>query len=677
MNKWLIYILILAWPIAAASQTDGGLLLEEYLELYAEYYDAEADDNETLELLGHYLENKIDLNDTHSAALADLFFVDEYHRVCIRSYIRANGTMLSTAELYLVDGLDSTTIRLMLPFVEAKAVVNRHSLSAAYMFKHARHSMTMGAKTIVEQARGYSDSVYLGAPFRLYFRYRLAYSDRMLLSISAEKDAGEQFGGPKMPYGFDHYGFSFMLKNIGRLEHIAVGSYNACFGQGLTMWSGSGMRFATDANINKHGSALRAASAMAESGSLQGVAATLRLAKRMTLTAFLSYSQRDATALATDSTGQTTFQSLYTSGYHRSDAEMEKKNRVGETVAGANLQYIGGHLSVGLTAYAQHFDAALKPAETFYNHYYFSGNDNYNVGADVRYMWNNVLLFAETAFDPSAANATIAGLQIYLNSPVRLSAYYRHYSPAYCNMYSSALGQNADSRNEQGLCTILECELPRGIMLKATADVYKFPWPKYRIYSPAIGNEYRLTLSKRLLSNAILTTQYRYRCQTANVANAAGNIAATEERQSHNLNLHLRYAPSAACTFNSRVALSHIASPSEGDTSGFLIYHEAVYNPETMPITIALRYAIFQADDYEARIYAYERDLLYEYSTPAFYKKGSRFYILLTWNVNKYTTIGMRYAIALYPGQTSIGTGYDTTMGNKRQEIKLQLSCKI
>ena len=39
--------------------TDGSLLLEEYLELYAEYYDAEADDNETLEMLGHYLENKI------------------------------------------------------------------------------------------------------------------------------------------------------------------------------------------------------------------------------------------------------------------------------------------------------------------------------------------------------------------------------------------------------------------------------------------------------------------------------------------------------------------------------------------------------------------------------------------------------------------------------------------
>lgn len=669
--------MMLALPLAAASQTDGSLLLEEYLELYAEYYDTEADDNETLELLGHYLETKIDLNDTLSAALADLFFVGEYHRTCIRSYIRANGAMLSTAELYLVDGLDSATIRLMLPFVETKHVANRHSSSPAYMFKHARHSMAIGTKTIVEQARGYADSVYLGDPFRLYFRYRLAYSDRLLLSISAEKDAGEKFGGPEMPHGFDHYGFSFMLKNIGRLEQIAVGHYNACFGQGLTMWSGNGMRFATDANINKHGSGIKPASAMAESGSLQGVSATLRLAKRMTLTAFLSYSHRDATAMATDSTGQTTFQSLYTSGYHRSETEIEKKNRVGETLIGTNWQYTGAYLCVGLTAYAQHFDATLKPAETFYNHYYFSGADNYNVGADVRYLWNNVLLFAETAFDHSAANATIAGVQIYANSATRLAAYYRQYSAAYCNMYSSALGQNASSRNEQGLCAMLECEMPWGITLKATADVYKFPWPKYRIYSPAIGNEYRFKLSKRLAVNAILSAQYRYRCQTTNVANATGNIASTEERQNHCLNLHLRYTPSAAYTFNSRVAFNHIASPTEGDTSGFLLYHEAVYTPTSMPIAIALRYAIFQAEDYDTRIYAYERDLLYEYSTPAFYKKGSRFYILLTWNVNKYTTIGMRYAIALYPGQTTIGTGYDTTMGSKRQEIKLQLRCKI
>ena len=153
MNKWLTCIMMLALPLAAASQTDGSLLLEEYLELYAEYYDTEADDNETLELLGHYLETKIDLNDTLSAALADLFFVGEYHRACIRSYIRANGAMLSTAELYLVDGLDSATIRLMLPFVETKHVANRHSSSPAYMFKHARHSMAIGTKTIVEQAR--------------------------------------------------------------------------------------------------------------------------------------------------------------------------------------------------------------------------------------------------------------------------------------------------------------------------------------------------------------------------------------------------------------------------------------------------------------------------------------------------------------------------------------------
>ena len=672
-----MYILMLALPLVAAAQTDGSLLLEEYLELYAEYYDTEADDNETLEMLGHYLENKINLNDTVSEALADLFFVGEYHRACIRSYISTNGAMLSTAELYLIDGLDSATIRLMLPFVEAGPVAATHYKSMAYMLKHGRHTTAIGTKTVVEQARGYTDSVYLGDPFRLYFRYRLAYSDRLLLSFSAEKDAGEQFGGSGMPYGFDHYGFTFMLRNIGRLEQIAVGHYNACFGQGLTMWSGSGMRFAADANINKHGSALRAASAMAESGSLQGVAATVRLAKRLELTTFLSYSLRDATATAADSNDQTYFQSLYTSGYHRSEAEMEKKNRVGETLAGANLQYTAARLSVGLTAYAQHFDAALKPAETFYNHYYFSGADNYNVGADVRYMWNNVLLFAETAFDPSAANATIAGVQIYTHSAARLAAYYRHYSAKYCNMYTSALGQNADSRNEQGLCTMLECEIPWGITLRATADVYKFPWPKYRIYSPSIGNEYRFKLSKRFAANTMLAAQYRYRCQTANVDNATNNITSTEERQSHNLSLHLRYAPSATCTFNSRVAFSHIASPAEGDTSGFLIYHEAVYSPKTMPLAIALRYAIFQADDYDARIYAYERDLPYEYSTPAFYKKGSRFYILLTWDINKYATLGIRYAIALYPTQTSIGTGYDTTVGNKRQEIKLQLRCKI
>ena len=677
MTKWIVFIFIVFLPFAVAAQNDADYLLGEYLELYAEHYEQETDYDELQEILQHYLDNKINLNDTVASALTDLFFINEYHQELIRSYIRQNGVLITIDELYLVDKLDSTTIRLLMPFVVAEAVGGRKQPSLNYILRRAKHSVAIGAKTIVEPARGYTDSIYLGDPFRIYFRYRMTYSDKLLLSLSAEKDAGEEFFGAASPKGFGYYGFSLLLKNIGRMEQIAIGNYNVCLGQGLTMWSGSTMRFAADANIEKHGSNLRPASATAENGSLQGIAAKLRLTNSLALTAFLSYQRRDATNISVDSAGRSTFQSLYTSGYHRSNAEIEKKDRVGETIVGGNLQYAANNLSVGLSAYAQHFDAVLQPKENFYNHYSFSGTDNFNVGADVSYLWNNVMLFAETAFSPSAANATIAGVQIYIRPRTRLAAYYRRYSAAYCNMYSSALGQNTDNSNEQGLCSILEFDMPRQTTLSVSADVYKFPWPKYQIYSPGIGTEYRINLSKNLTYDAVLTARYRYRCRTANISNPANHISSTEERQTHNLYFHLRYTPTSSCTFNSRVAFSRISSPAEGDTSGFLIYHEAVYKPSVVPIAVALRYAIFQVDDYDARIYAYERDLPYECSTPAFSGKGSRFYILLTWDINQYASLGLRYAIALYADRATVGSGYDQTQGNKRQEIKLQLRCTI
>ena len=90
-----------------------------------------------------------------------------------------------------------------------------------------------------------------------------------------------------------------------------------------------------------------------------------------------------------------------------------------------------------------------------------------------------------------------------------------------------------------------------------------------------------------------------------------------------------------------------------------------------------MRYTLFQADNYDARIYAYERDFLYEYSTVAFSGKGSRFYIMLGWDISPQATLSLRYSLTLYPDRTYIGSGYDRIEGNRRQEIKLQLRCKL
>ena len=443
------------------------------------------------------------------------------------------------------------------------------------------------------------------------------------------------------------------------------------------MWSGSGINFHTDGNIAKHSPALRAAGGFAESGYLQGIAAKLRLGKNITLSTFVSHTQRDATnfRLLPDSTAS--FQSIYTSGYHRSENELEKRNRVTETIAGTNLQYRRNSLTIGLSTTYHHFDATLQPTEYIYNYNSFSGNENFNLGVDMTYHYRNMLFFAETAWDRNATNATIVGLQMIASRRSRLSIYYRNYGINYLNMYSSALGQNSDTRNEQGLCAILSAELPLGIKMVTSADAYKFPWMKYGIYSPSDGTEYRIKLSKNIASGTLLSVQYRYRNIADNTSDYNSHIAVCEDKEIQNLQLHLRYNASESFTFNSRVVFSKVHTLSKGDTTGFLAYQEIVYTPIAIPLSLAMRYSIFHADDYEARIYAYERDFLYEYSTIAFSGKGSRFYMMVGWDINPKTTLSVRYSISLYPDRTYIGSGYDRIEGNRRQEIKVQLRCQL
>jgi hypothetical protein len=48
-----------------------------------------------------------------------------------------------------------------------------------------------------------------------------------------------------------------------------------------------------------------------------------------------------------------------------------------------------------------------------------------------------------------------------------------------------------------------------------------------------------------------------------------------------------------------------------------------------------VRYAVFDTDNYGARVYAFENDLFSAFSIPAYAGKGTRFYINLNWRISR------------------------------------------
>ena len=95
------------------------------------------------------------------------------------------------------------------------------------------------------------------------------------------------------------------------------------------------------------------------------------------------------------------------------------------------------------------------------------------------------------------------------------------------------------------------------------------------------------------------------------------------------------------------------------------------------PFAGNIRLQYFETEGYNSRIYAYENDVLYSFSIPAFYDKGYRVYINFSYNVTKKLTLWARWARAYYPEKNSIGSGLDEINGSNKTTINFQMMYKF
>ncbi len=107
--------------------------------------------------------------------------------------------------------------------------------------------------------------------------------------------------------------------------------------------------------------------------------------------------------------------------------------------------------------------------------------------------------------------------------------------------------------------------------------------------------------------------------------------------------------------------------------NGYLMYQDLLLDLPKQQLSISARYAIFQTSTYEDRLYAYEQDVLYSYSIPAYFYTGQRFYVMLQKKINRNITAWLRYSNWIYLNQNTLGSGNDEILGNKKPQLSFQL----
>lgn len=675
----LLIAIAAATPVAAQNDDQ---IWQSLLEVWAEENDMESIPDELVEQLQDYLENPININDTASTELYNLPFVTDYHRDAIRAYIALNGPMVSPAELHLLNGFDTLTLRILRLFTTVAPVPNGNDISIKQVLRDGHSNFRTGFKTVMPRSRGYLDDKYAGDPFRLYFRYYFKYRDRIAFQLSGEKDAGESFSDQHPLSGFDNYGFYLMFNDFGRLRRAIVGKYNLQFGQGATLWSGYAPYMSDGMTLRRYGQGIRPAGPFSEYGYFSGVAATLGISRHLDLTAFYSDVDRDATLGDSLDDGSCVYRSIYNSGYHRTENEISKEHQLREQLFGGHLQYANGRLVVGATAYFTKFEDLIIPKKYVYNEYYFRGKDNFNAGIDFTWRYRRLMLFGEAAVavndsikemtknSDSKPLAAVVGLQYHFNANNDLSIAARYGSPIYHNLYANTIGQSSDVQNDMGVVLSFRTLLPLEIKLFGTVDFFRRPEIRYRIYVPSHGVDCKLHAFRQLGRRTNMELRYRLHTDMRNVT---GQPNLVEHTVRHQFTGSLVYTLSNHWTLHTRAAYSLFRCDLHESQHGVALLQDVAWNSlGTRPLSLAARVVLFDVTDYDARLYFYESELMYEFAVPMLNGRGIRTGLVMRHELSHNLSFAFKYALTYYPHQETIGSSYDLIKGNKKHEIKAQ-----
>ena len=87
--------------------------------------------------------------------------------------------------------------------------------------------------------------------------------------------------------------------------------------------------------------------------------------------------------------------------------------------------------------------------------------------------------------------------------------------------------------------------------------------------------------------------------------------------------------------------------------------------------------ALFDTDNYDNRLYVYERDVWLAYSFPAYSGVGLRNYALVQYKLSQKMDVWFRWSHVRYTDRTEIGSGGEALSGNTGNDVKFQVRMRF
>ncbi|MDE0472401.1 MAG: hypothetical protein OXH57_10710 [Ekhidna sp.] len=698
MRRWISIVVIISSLHLHAQNDDIDL------ELFAERLFQVQDENiayeDIYESLLLYYSNKLNLNKLDPEQLSSLYILSPNQLSDFFEYRDRFGNFLSINELQVIPSFDISVIRDLLPFVTVNETAPDNRPFLRRILEEENNYLLLRYTRKLEKQIGYTPALpldttflrnendniidtltsapnrYTGDQNKIYGRFRTSKRGDFSLGFTFEKDNGEMLAFDNKQNGFDFYSYHLLLENKLGFDRIMLGDFQLQVGQGVIFGAGfnTGKGAETVNTVKRNTIGLRPYTSVLEAGFFRGIGLTKSFGD-VEVTGFYSKLQQDGTIRSdtTFSSFEEFVNSIQITGLHRTENELENKDRIAEELIGGMIQYKPDRkLSVGIAGLNSQYSTPLQRTPNNYNQFEFKGDHNYILSAFGHYTWQNLTLFGEVSRSGSGGIGAVGGFLGSLSKTVDFAMILRNFDRDFHSFYGNAFSENSRNINEKGVYWGLTISPNRYHKFNVYYDRFIFPWLKFGTESPSVGNEWLIRYMHRPNRKVSLYAQIRQ--QTRQVSIRQENLNILADQVKYNYIFNIDYQPVPDLTLKTKVQSSH--QNEAGDfTKGFAIIQDL--NFEFWLLKFNTRMALFATDNFDNAQYVYENDVLYAFSIPAYNGRGIRSYVMVRFDPLRNLSLWVRYARYDYRDRDMIGSGLEASAGDTSSEIKIMARVKF
>ncbi len=375
------------------------------------------------------------------------------------------------------------------------------------------------------------DTTHLGPAFACQQRLALTHQNWRFATQFA-KDAGEPIWQQKPLVGID-----FMSAYVAWdapnskivLQKMIAGAYQVQWGQGLQLWSSRGLGKSIDLlQLAKNPLGIKPYQGRDEQRFLQGIAGSLRIADHEILY-LASFKHTDFRPQL--DTLQEEINFSYTSGLHRTPAEISKRKQGREQLYGIGIRRKTNMWQYGALLLYQQLRARPAPDSMVVNGLPKTLSF-WSVGAYAQATWRQFYFYSEWATALShetrlySASAFNVAFVYYLARQLELGLHVRNYGPYYQAFYANPIGNSTKGANERGCIFQLKWQAQKALVVKMSMEYIEIPHLLNAQQLPRQSNETRILFQHQPSKKRNLTGQLSWRNSALQTAQLRSSLAA-------------------------------------------------------------------------------------------------------------------------------------------------------